>query len=134
MKYLLDTNICIYLIRQKPAHLRQRFASYSLPEIGISAITAAELHYGVERSSQPAKNRQALELFLLPLTILGFDYSAVEAYGRVRAGLEAVGMPIGALDTLIAAQALIERLILVTNNTREFARVPGLVIEDWTQP
>lgn len=134
MKYLLDTNICVYLIRQRPAHLLQKFANYAVSEIGISSITAAELYYGVERSGRPGQNRQALEQFLLPLTIQDFDYSAAAAYGSVRATLEAAGMPIGTLDTLIAAQALSQNLILVTNNTQEFARIPALTIEDWTQP
>ena len=134
MKYLLDTNICVYLIRRRPAQLLQKFANYAVSEIGVSAITAAELQYGVERSARPGQNRQALQQFLLPLTILDFDYSAAEAYGGVRATLEVAGTPIDALDTLIVAQALSQHLILVTNNTQEFVRVPGLTVEDWTQP
>ena|SRR5438067_4036 len=133
MKYLLDTSICVYLIRQRPIHLLQRFATYAVAEIAVSTITVAELYYGVERSNRPILNRQALERFLVPLTVLEFDLGAAEVYGSLRTGLAAAGMPIGSLDTLIAAQALSRHLIVVTNNTGEFARVAGLVIEDWTQ-
>ena len=133
MKYLLDTNICVYLIRQKPPALLQKFRQFAIDDIGISSITVAELQYGVYRSAQQANNQQALEQFLIPLTILDFDYDAAQAYGRLRAHLEAQGTPIGSLDTLIAAHALVQQLTLVTNNIHEFARVPGLTIEDWSQ-
>lgn len=133
MKYLLDTNICVYLIRQKPPALLQRFADYAVADIGVTAITVAELTYGVQRSNRPAQNAQALQQFILPLALLDFDYDAAVAYGSIRAELEEAGTPIGSLDTLIAAQALAHHLILVTNNTREFARVPRLLLEDWTR-
>jgi tRNA(fMet)-specific endonuclease VapC len=134
MKYLLDTNICVELIRQKSPQVLARLTSHSIADIGISAITVAELQYGVQKSSQPAQNQQALDYFLLPLTIIPFDENDAMAYGQIRANLEAQGVPIGALDTFIAAQAVQYNLILVTNNVREFARIPGLAIEDWTQP
>lgn len=95
MKYLLDTNICIYLIRRKAEHLIQKFAKHEIGDIGISIITVAELQYGVHRSSRPVQNNEALEGFLVPLTILDFDYAASAAYGRIRATLEAAGRPIG---------------------------------------
>ncbi len=133
MRYLLDTNICIYLIRRKPSALLQHLVDQNQAEIGVTAITAAELFYGVERSNQPGQNAQALERFLLPLEIVDFDYDAAIVYGALRAALTVAGTPIGPLDTLIAAQALSQRLTLITNNTREFARVPGLSLEDWTQ-
>lgn len=134
MKYLLDTNICIYLIRRKAERLIQKFAKHEIGDIGISIITVAELQYGVHRSSRHVQNNEALEGFLVPLTILDFDYAASAAYGRIRATLEAAGRPIGSLDTLIAAHALSRALVLVTNNVREFSRVDGLLIEDWSQP
>jgi tRNA(fMet)-specific endonuclease VapC len=134
MKYLLDTNICVELIRRKSPQVLARLTSHSIADIGISAITVAELQYGVQKSSQPAQNQQALDHFLLPLTIIPFDENDAVVYGQIRANLEAQGLPIGALDTFIAAQAVQYNLILVTNNVRELARIPGLAIEDWTQP
>ncbi|MDH7489742.1 MAG: type II toxin-antitoxin system VapC family toxin [Anaerolineae bacterium] len=133
MKYLLDTNICIALIRHKPASLLEKIAQHTVADIGISSITVAELQYGVYRSQSPVQNEQALALFLLPLTILDFDHLAAVAYGRLRAALEAQGVPVGSLDMLIAAQAVSRGLTVVTNNVREFARVPGLSVEDWSQ-
>lgn len=97
-------------------------------------MTVAELHYSVARSAHPVQNQKALDYFLLPLTILPFDDRAATAYGAMRASLEAQGTPIGALDALLAAQAVSYRLIFVTNNVRAFARVPGLTVEDWTAP
>ena len=132
MRYLLDTNICIFLIRNKSPKLVQKLTQQSILDISLSSITVAELQFGVQKSNQPVQNQQALNQFLIPFTILDFDYNAAVVYGRIRAYLEAQGTPIGALDTLIAAQALSENLVVVTNNTREFSRVPGLTVEDWT--
>lgn len=132
MKYMLDTNVCVQLIRHKPPDLLRRLTEHRISEVGISSITVAELQFGVQRSSQPARTQNALEQFLIPLAILDFDYESARAYGSIRAHLEAQGTPIGSLDTLIAAQALSQNLVLVTNNTREFARVPGLSVEDWS--
>jgi tRNA(fMet)-specific endonuclease VapC len=134
MNYLLDSNICVLLIRQKSPQVLTQLTSHPITDIGISAITVAELQYGVQKSSRPAQNQQALDQFLLPLTIIPFDENDAVAYGQIRTNLEAQGLPIGALDTLIAAQAVQYNLILVTNNVREFARIPGLAIEDWTKP
>jgi len=133
MIYLLDTNICVLLIRQRSPAVLARLLRHTITDAGVSAITVAELHYGVKKSSQPARNQQALDQFLIPLTILPFDDGAAAAYGQIRADLEAQGLPIGGLDTLIAAQALSHGLTLVTNNVREFGRVAGLAIEDWTK-
>ncbi|MBD5801075.1 tRNA(fMet)-specific endonuclease VapC [Azoarcus sp. Aa7] len=132
MRYMLDTNICIYLINQRPAHVRARFEAHSIGDIGMSAITAAELAYGVEKSAS-ARNRSALETFLLPLDVAPFDDRAIWHYAKLRTELERRGTPIGALDTQIAAHALTLGCILVTNNTREFARVDGLALENWTE-
>ena len=127
---LLDTNICIHVINAKPPAVLERFRQYRMGEIGLCSVVAAELAYGVAKSGS-ARNRQALEMFLAPLIILPFDDAAVWAYGNLRAELERKGTPIGALDTMIAAHALSQQSTLVTNTTREFARVPGLALENW---
>lgn len=132
MILLLDTNTCIYLIKQHPPEVLQKFNEYAVGDIGISCVTAAELHFGVHKSQRQEENRRALEQFLLPLAVAPFDENAAAAYGRVRAQLEKQGTPIGSLDTLIAAHALSLDLTLVTNNIREFERVPGLEVENWT--
>jgi len=134
MSYLLDTNICVLLIRQKSQTVLQKLTQHPFTDIAVSAITVAELQYGVARSAYPAQNQQALDYFLLPLTLLPFDDRVATTYGELRVYLEAHGMPIGAIDTLLAAQAVSHKLIFVTNNVREFARVPGLIIEDWAKP
>ena len=131
MRYLLDTNICIYLIKKRPHPVLEKFDAYSVGEVGVSSITVAELQYGVRKSQHAVKNQQALKQFLLPLVIADFDEQAAIAYGEVRAILEAQGTPIGPLDTLIAAQAISLDVTLVTNNVREFSRVPGLRFENW---
>ena len=127
---LLDTNICIYIINAKPAAVLERFKHYRLGEIGLCSVVAAELAFGVAKSGS-ARNRQALEMFLAPLTILPFDDRAAWAYGDLRAELERRGTPIGSLDTMIAAHALSLQAKLITNNTREFAQVPGLHVDNW---
>ena len=134
MNYLLDTNICVLLIRQKSPQILAQLLTHGIVDVGISVITVAELHYGVHKSSQIHQNQQALDQFLLPLTILPFDQATALRYGQIRAALERQGLPIGSLDTLIAAHALSVQLTLVTNNVREFSRVAGLKIEDWTKP
>ena len=131
MILLLDTNTCIYLIKKHPPEVLRRFNEYTVGDVGISSITAAELHFGVHNSQRPEENRRALEQFLLPLTVAHFDENAAAAYGHVRAHLEKQGTPIGSLDTLIAAHALSLDLTLVTNNVREFERVPGLKVKNW---
>jgi tRNA(fMet)-specific endonuclease VapC len=131
VKVLLDTNICIYLIKQQPPSVLERFLSHPVGDIGLSSITVAELAYGVMKSRHPAKNRLALEQFLIPLDVAAFDQDAARAYGRLRAQLEQKGSPIGSMDLLIAAHALSLDVRLVTNNLREFRRVPGLRVENW---
>jgi tRNA(fMet)-specific endonuclease VapC len=134
VKFLLDSNICIFVLRQKPLDVLKKVASHPSADIAISSITVAELHFGAQRSADPPKNRRALEQFLVPFSLLNFDYAAAEIYGEIRATLQAAGTPIGSLDMLIAAHALSQGLTLVTNNVREFTRVPNLIVEDWTRP
>lgn len=133
MKYLLDTNICIYVIKERPRHVTERFTQYDVGDLGLSCITAAELWYGVGKSRHRRQNQQALQQFLLPLVIVDFDEHAAQAYGNLRAQLEKRGTPIGALDTLIGAQALSLGVTLVTNNEREFSRIPNLRVENWVR-
>jgi tRNA(fMet)-specific endonuclease VapC len=131
MKLMLDTNTCIALIKRKPAHALQQFSKYQIGDIGISAVTLAELRYGVSQSQHQAKNNAALEEFILPLEVASFDEEATVSYGVLRAALEKKGTPIGPLDTMIAAHALSLGVTLITNNTREFNRVPKLKVLDW---
>jgi tRNA(fMet)-specific endonuclease VapC len=130
IRYLLDTNICMYVINARPATVLARFKQEPFGTIGISSVTAAELAFGVAKSGS-TRNREALELFLSTLEILPFDRDAIWHYGELRTDLERRGQPIGALDTLIAAHALAANTILVSNNTREFIRVPGLRLQNW---
>lgn len=132
MIFMLDTNICIYVINAKPKIVLDHFREKGLGDIGVSSVTAAELAFGVAKSGS-TRNRQALEMFLSTLEILPFDESTIWHYGELRTHLERRGQPIGALDTMIAAHALATHTILVTNNTREFERVPGLRLENWTE-
>lgn len=132
MSYLLDTNICIYIINRKPPHVFEKFRQHRMGDIAISSITAAELAFGVEKSGS-ARNRQALEKFLAPLEILPFDEESIWHYATVRNQLQQQGQVIGALDMMIAAHALAMDATLVTNNTREFERINGLKLENWIQ-
>ena len=132
MKYMLDTNICIYAIKNKPPEVIKNFLAHNPDDICISSITYAELMHGVEKSQAVERNRMAITLFLSSISILPFGAQAAEEYGKVRADLEKRGTPIGPMDELIAGHARSEHLILVTNNTREFFRVPDLEVEDWT--
>ncbi|RNC72700.1 MAG: type II toxin-antitoxin system VapC family toxin [Desulfuromonadales bacterium] len=131
MKLLLDTNICIYIIKQQPAAVLKRFLEYQIGDIGISSITLSELRYGVAKSTHREKNAKALDEFIIPLELVSYDESAAYAYGDIRAALEKAGTPIGSMDMLIAAHAVSLGIPLVTNNTREFLRVPSLKIIDW---
>jgi len=132
MKYLLDTNICIYIINEKPRSVLSRFEQYPVDEFAISSITHAELQYGVTKSKHRKRNQEALDEFLLPLTILPFyGQRLVECYGEIRAFLESKGKTIGPLDTMIAAHALSLDLIIISNNINEFSRIPNLKCEDW---
>lgn len=133
MSWMLDTNIVIALIRHRPAAVLKRLTACRAGEVLLSSVTAAELWYGVERGQQRLQNEKALRQFLMPLDVVPFDEEAAVFYGGMRASLERDGAPIGPLDTMIAAHALSLGAVLVTNNMREFARVQGLRIEDWTQ-
>ncbi len=131
MHCLLDTDICIYIIKKKPQGVINKLAEYAVSDIGISSVTVAELFYGVEKSARPDKNRDALDEFLTPFEIMPFDDRAAEVYGRIRAVLERKGTPIGSMDMLIAAHALSLGVMLVTNNAKEFKRVPHLQVANW---
>lgn len=131
--YLLDTNTCIFLINKKPQPVLERLKSVLDSGVSISSITVAELQFGVYNSIYVEKNRIALTEFLAPFTIRDFNDDDAELYGQIRASLQKRGRLIGPYDMLIAAQALANNLILVTNNTDEFSRVHGLRLEDWKQ-
>ena len=133
IRYLLDTNICIYIIKQHPKHVIEHLRTLLVGDVAISAITLAELEYGAAKSSRPEQNREALIAFTAPLEVLPFDDDASLHYGEIRADLERSGMVIGAMDMLIAAHARSRSLKLVTNNSREFQRIHGLDIENWVK-
>lgn len=128
---MLDTNICIELIRGRGANILQRLRQCQIGDVGISAITLAELEHGVEKSAQPQRNRIALSEFCAPLEIRSFGDAAATVYGKVRANLERAGQVIGPLDLLIASHALAEGAAIVTNNDDEFRRVKDLTVENW---
>jgi len=132
MKLMLNTNICIYIIKQQPSAVLKNFLEYQVGDIGISSITLSELRYGVAKSKHSEKNAKALDEFIIPLDIASFDEDAALAYGDIRTTLEKSGTPIGAMDMLIAAHAVSMGVTLVTNNTREFSRIATLDIVDWT--
>lgn len=134
MRYLLDTNSCIYIIKRSPDHLYQRFKALRVGDVGVSAITCCEFQYGVANSTKPDENQLALTEFLAPLEVLDFPSAAAPLYGNIRAHLQRVGTPIGNYDLLLAAHARHEGLTLVTNNTKEFRRVPHLKVENWIEP
>jgi len=133
MSYMLDTNICIYIIRQCPDNVLKKFRRLKPGDICLSSVTLSELQYGAEKSQHIQQNKSALKSFLLPLEILPYDFEAAVCYGHIRAALEKKGTPIGPLDTMIAAHAKSLGLTLVTNNKKEFERVPGLKTENWTK-
>lgn len=130
MMYLLDTNICIYVINHKPQQVFERFRQYQLGELAVSSITASELAFGVEKSGSE-RNKQALKKFLSPLEILPYDEQAIWHYAQLRHDLQSKGQTIGSLDMLIAAHALALDVVLVTNNTKEFERIERLKLENW---
>lgn len=133
MNYLIDTNICIYIINQRPPAVIQKFKNTEVGQIGISTITVSELYYGVAKSQHHKQNTKRLEEFLIPFEILSYDENASKYYGIIRSQLETQGEVIGPLDMLIAAHALSEDLVLVTNNEKEFLRIPSLKIENWAK-
>lgn len=131
MKFLLDTNICIYALKQHPIVL-ENLLSHRRDDVAVSVITDGELRTGAAKSAAAAKTLRLVENFLRPLTVVEFDSADAATYAGVRAKLERSGTPIGPLDTLIAAQAVGRKLVLVSNNEREFSRVAGLRVENWT--
>lgn len=134
MKYLLDTNACIALINNKTPAIRTRLqrALAADAKVLVSSVVAFELWYGVAKSARPEANARVVETFLAgPVSLLAFEPEDAKVAGRVRAGMEAAGKPIGAYDLLIAGQALRHKLTLITANGREFGRVKGLEWEDW---
>lgn len=132
LKYMLDTNICIYTIKNKPQKVREAFNQH-YGRICISSVTLMELIYGAEKSCSPEKNLPVVEGFTARLDVLNYDNDAAVHTGQLRAELARAGKPIGPYDAMIAAHARSLGLILVTNNTREFIRVPGLRLDDWSQ-
>ena len=130
--YLLDTNICIYVINKRSRKVVDVFQSLPVGEIALSAVTLAELEYGASKSAHRERNRLMLIGFASPFKILPFDSSDAEMFGILRSNLERAGTPIGPYDLQIAAQALSRNCILVTNNAREFKRIPSLKVENWT--
>jgi tRNA(fMet)-specific endonuclease VapC len=133
LRYMLDTNICIFVMKGLGASLGPRFDAEA-ERLCISSVTLAELAYGVEKSAAHARNRRALEAFVARLAVLAFDPAAAGHYGALRADLERRGRVIGPYDMMIAAHAQCLGLTVVTNNGGEFDRVPGLAVEDWLAP
>jgi tRNA(fMet)-specific endonuclease VapC len=131
MKYLLDTNICIYLIKKQYPEILSKLLRVGFDRIGISTITLAELEFGVANSSRSIEAQTALFEFILPFEILDFSYNAASFYGRIRKELKDKGQPISDMDMLIAAVAMANELIIVTNNEKEFRRISGLKVENW---
>lgn len=132
-RYLFDTSICIDLLRGRaPSNLVRRLSRRKIDDVAISSITLAELQYGVSKSSRPEHHALLLAKFCAPLAILPFDQNAAAIYGPARTAMERAGAPIGPLDTLIAAHALSLGLIVITCNEKEFRRVPGLRVENWS--
>jgi tRNA(fMet)-specific endonuclease VapC len=130
MKFLLDTDTCVYALKQNVGVLR-RLLAQSRDDVAISVITEAELRTGAAKSSSPVKTLRFVENFMRPLAILELTSQDAIAYARIRARLERAGTPIGPLDTIIAAQAVARELTLVSNNVRELRRVSGLRVENW---
>ena len=130
---MLDTNICIYIIKQKPQKVIRRFMQAKVSDIGVSSITLSELEYGVMKSSKPEQNKLALAQFIAPIEITAYDDAAAQHYGNIRAHLERQGTLIGSLDMLIGAHAQSINSVLITNNESEFNRISNLKIENWAK-
>ena len=133
MRYMLDTNICIYLIKHKPEKVLRKLQTIHPEDVCISSVTYAELVHGVEKSAAVEKNRLALSMLLANMEILDFDAQAADCYGKIRADLEKKGRPIGPLDMMIAGHAQSLGYTVVTNNVKEFSRVSALRIENWAE-
>lgn len=130
-KIMLDTNICIYIIKNRPTSVKEKFREFEFSDLCLSSITASELYFGAYKSQYVEKSLMALESFLKPFNILDYDLKASKEYGKIRAELEKSGQVIGSLDMQIAAHALAYNMTLVTNNTKEFERVQGLSLDNW---
>ena len=128
---MLDTNICIYIIKNKPKSVMEKFKQYDIGDISLSSITVSELYYGAYKSQYIEKNLLALEHFLQPFNIVEYDLKASIEYGQIRATLERRGNIIGGLDMQIAAHARSLDMTLVTNNTKKFIRVDDLILDNW---
>ncbi len=133
MRYMLDTNICIYAIKHKPEKVFQKLQEVEPEDVCVSSVTYAELVHGVEKSAAVEKNRLALFMLLANIEILDFDVDAADCYGKIRADLEKKGTPIGSLDMMIIGHAMSMGCTMVTNNVKEFSRVPDLKIENWAE-
>lgn len=133
MRYMLDTNICIYAIKHKPEKVFQKLQEVEPEDVCVSSVTYAELIHGVEKSVAVEKNRLALSMLLANIEILDFDVDAADCYGKIRADLEKKGTPIGPLDMMIAGHAQSLGYTVVTNNVKEFSRVMDLKIENWAE-
>ena len=133
MKFMLDTNTCVDLIRKRDDRVLRRMLRLKPDGLCVSSVTLSELEYGAAKSADPGRNRLALAEFMTPLSVLPYDDAVAPVYGQVRANLERAGTPIGPLDTMIAAHALSLGLMVVTDNEREFRRVSGLKIQNWTK-
>jgi tRNA(fMet)-specific endonuclease VapC len=131
--YMLDTDICSYIIKERPLQVLEHFKQVEMEQLCISAVTYAELIYGVEHSSSKKVNRVVIEDFVLHLTIVPWGEEAAEHYGSIRAYLQAEGKIIGSMDMMIAAHARSQKMTLVTNNDKHFKRVPKLTVENWAK-
>ena len=128
---MLDTNICIYIMKNRPEHIKEKLKTFNLGDVYLSSVVVSELYYGVYKSVQIERNLVALEHFLKPFNIVDYDLKASVEYGKIRGSLEKAGKTIGGLDMLIAAHARSLGLTLVTNNTKEFERIESLEIDNW---
>ena len=131
MTFLLDTKICIYIIKNKYIDIVKKMEKVGIENIGVSSITIAEMEYGISKSTKPKESESKLYEFLVPFTVLDFNVSAARYYGKIRNELNRKGTPIGTMDLLIASIAIANRLKIVTNNEKEFERISGLRIENW---
>jgi tRNA(fMet)-specific endonuclease VapC len=133
IKFMLDTDICSYIMREKPIQVLERFDLYEMEQFCISVVSYAEFIYGIQKSSHPEKHKQLVENFILHVDIIPWNRSAAEQYGQIRKELENRGQAVGNMDMMIAAHARSLGMTLVTNNERHFSRIAGLTIENWTK-
>ena len=130
MRRTLDTNICSYILRRHPANMIERFAALDSKQLWLSAVVAAELRFGAAKLASP-RFSAAVEAWLIGFDVRPWPVEATHHYAQIRAALERAGKPVGAMDMLIAAHAMAEDSVIVTNNAREFHRIPGLAVEEW---